>query len=146
MNHDRIVIDTNVFISALLNPNGTPRKVINLAVSQFSILQSEVTYQELETRLSKKKFDKYLSKEDRVTFLTFLRQKSLLIDITHQTTICSDLDDNKFLELAVSGMANYLITGDNELLILENYQEISIITPIHFLSLVDDQQYNNLSL
>ncbi|ACB53023.1 hypothetical protein cce_3675 [Crocosphaera subtropica ATCC 51142] len=45
-------------------------------------------------------------------------------------------DDNKFLELAVSGMTNYLITGDNDLLILESYENISIITPISFLSLV----------
>ena len=56
---NRVVIDTNVFISALLNPLGTPKKVINIAVSQFTILQSEVTYQELVTRISKKKFDKY---------------------------------------------------------------------------------------
>ncbi len=54
MNLERVVIDTNVFISALLNPNGTPRKVINLAVNQWVILQNQATYQELETRLSKK--------------------------------------------------------------------------------------------
>jgi putative PIN family toxin of toxin-antitoxin system len=138
MNLNRIVIDTNVFISALLNPNGTPRKVINLAVNQWVILQSEATYQELETRVSKNKFDKYLSKEDRLNFLASLRKKSLLIQITHQTLICSDADDNKFLELAVSGVADYLITGDNDLLIIKSYQDIPIITPTGFLSLVED--------
>ena len=46
MNPNRVVIDTNVFISALLNPLGTPKKVINIAVSQFTILQSEATYRE----------------------------------------------------------------------------------------------------
>ncbi|MFM2026126.1 MAG: hypothetical protein RLZZ339_841 [Cyanobacteriota bacterium] len=56
MNPNRVVIDTNVFISALLNPLGTPKKVINIAVSQFTILQSEATYQELATRISKKKW------------------------------------------------------------------------------------------
>nr|WP_287237499.1 putative toxin-antitoxin system toxin component, PIN family [Microcystis sp. M_QC_C_20170808_M2Col] len=69
MNPNRVVIDTNVFISALLNPLGTPKKVINIAVSQFTILQSEATYQELATRISKKKFDKYLEKDDRLDFL-----------------------------------------------------------------------------
>lgn len=137
MNPNRLVIDTNVFISALLNPNGTPRKVINLAVNNYVILQNEATYKELETRVSKKKFDKYLSKEDRLSFLASLRKKSLLIETTHQTLICSDADDNKFLELAVSGVADYLITGDNDLLIIKNYQNIPIITPANFLSLVE---------
>ena len=70
MNPNRVVIDTNVFISALLNPLGTPKKVINITVSQFTILQSEATYQELATRIGKKKFDKYLEKDDRLDFLS----------------------------------------------------------------------------
>jgi putative PIN family toxin of toxin-antitoxin system len=66
MNPDRVVIDTNVFISALLNPVGTPRKVINIALSQYTILQSAATYQELESRISKKKLDRYLEKNERL--------------------------------------------------------------------------------
>ena len=133
MNPNWVVIDTNVFISALLNPLGTPKKVINIAVSQFTILQSEATYQELATRISKKKFDKYLEKDDRLDFLSSLKNRSLFVDIWHETRVCSDLDDNKFLELAVSGMAQYIITGDKELLILNTYQGIPIITPAEFL-------------
>jgi putative PIN family toxin of toxin-antitoxin system len=132
MNPDRVVIDTNVFISALLNPLGTPRKVINIALSQYTILQSAATYQELESRISKKKFDRYLEKTDRLDFLLALKNKSLFVDILHETTICSDSDDNKFLELAVSGMAQNIITGDNDLLIIETYQGIPIITPAEF--------------
>ena len=126
MNPNRVVIDTNVFISALLNPVGTPRKVIDIAVNQFTILQSEATYQELTTRISKKKFDKYLEKDDRLNFLSSLKNRSLFVDMSHETRVCSDLDDNKFLELAVSGMAQYIITGDNDLLILNTYQGIPI--------------------
>ncbi len=133
MNPNRVVIDTNVFISALLNSLGTPKKVINIAVSQFTILQSEATYQELATRISKNKFDKYLEKDDRLDFLSSLKNRSLFVDIWHETRVCSDLDDNKFLELAVSGMAQYIITGDKELLILNTYQGIPIITPAEFL-------------
>ena len=139
MNLERVVIDTNVFISALLKPKGTPRKVIDLAINQYIILQSETTYEELNTRLSKKKFDKYLSQEDRLSFLSSLRKKSLFIKISEQVTICSDADDNKFLELAVSGIAEYLITGDNDLLEINNYQNVPIITPIHFLDLLKDK-------
>ncbi|MFM7277507.1 MAG: putative toxin-antitoxin system toxin component, PIN family [Microcystis aeruginosa] len=133
MNPNRVVIDTNVFISALLNPLGTPKKVINIAVSQFTILQNEATYQELATRISKNKFDKYLEKDDRLDLLSSLKNRSLFVDIWHETRVCSDLDDNKFLELAVSGMAQYIITGDKDLLILNTYQGIPIITPAEFL-------------
>ena len=135
MNPNRVVIDTNVFISALLNPLGTPKKVINIAVSQFTILQSEATYQELATRISKNKFDRYLEKTDRLDFLLAIKNKSLFVDILHETKICSDLYNNKFLELAVSGMAQYIITGDNDLLILNTYQGIPIITPAEFLAI-----------
>ncbi len=138
MSPNKIVIDTNVFISALLNPLGTPKQVIEIAVNHFTILQSESTYQELETRISKKKFDKYLEKNDRLDFLLAIKNKSSFIDICHQTIICSDSDDNKFLELAVSGIANYIITGDNDLLTIKSYQEIEIIKPINFLNLFDD--------
>lgn len=79
MNLNRVVIDTNVFISALLNPNGTPRKAINLSTNRFIILQSESTYKELEARLKKKKFDKYLSKEDRLDFLLSLKKRVYLL-------------------------------------------------------------------
>ena len=135
MSPNKIVIDTNVFISALLNPSGTPRQVIEIAINHFTILQSELTYQELETRISKNKFDKYLEKNDRSNFLLAIKKKSLFVNILHQTTICSDSDDNKFLELAVSGMANYIITGDNDLLTIKSYQKIEIIKPVKFLNL-----------
>ena len=79
------------------------------------------------------KFDKYLEKDDRLDFLSSLKNRSLFVDILHATRVCSDLDDNKFLELAVSGMAQYIITGDKELLILNTYQGIPIITPAEFL-------------
>ncbi|CCI20114.1 conserved hypothetical protein [Microcystis aeruginosa PCC 9807] len=65
--------------------------------------------------------------------MSSLKNRSLFVDIWNKTRVCSDLDDNKFLELAVSGMAQYIITGDKDLLILNTYQEIPIITPAEFL-------------
>nr|WP_287170763.1 MULTISPECIES: hypothetical protein [unclassified Microcystis] len=57
----------------------------------------------MATRISKKKFDKYLEKDDRLDFLSSLKNSSsLFVDIWHETRVCLDLDDNKFLELAVS--------------------------------------------
>lgn len=135
MNLENIVIDTNVFISAVLNPQGTPRKVIDLGLKKFQIIQSDSTYQELTTRINKKKFDRYISIDDRRGFLESLKKNTKFISVQHQTKICADADDNKFIELAVSGEAKYLITGDDDLLILEAYQGIQIVRPAEFWAL-----------
>ncbi len=135
MNRERIVIDTNVLISALLNPNGTPRRVVDTVVESCILLESEACLKELETRLAKRKFQKYLSITDRSMFMTFLRNHSQLITVKHRTEICSDSDDNKFLELSVSGQGKYLITGDKDLLIIGEYQGIKILTASQLLSL-----------
>ncbi|HEY9771925.1 MAG TPA: putative toxin-antitoxin system toxin component, PIN family [Coleofasciculaceae cyanobacterium] len=140
MNPEPVVVDTNVLISAALSPNRIPRKTINLiANGNFVIIQSEATYQELTTRIQKKKFDKYISNVDRKIFLTVVEKNSKFISVSHQTTICIDADDNKFLELAVSGMARYVVTGDNDLLCLQSYQDINIITAADFLNLSQRQ-------
>ncbi|MEM1172151.1 MAG: putative toxin-antitoxin system toxin component, PIN family [Cyanobacteria bacterium P01_H01_bin.35] len=123
MSREKIIIDTNVFISAALNSKGTPRMALNLAIEKFDIFQSEETYLELSTRLGKSKFDRYISSSDRLIFLDAIKTQSIFIDVKHRATICVDTDDNKFLELAFSGNARYLITGDKDLLVLENYYQ-----------------------
>ena len=131
-----IVIDTNVLISAVLSPNGTAKKSFVKAIAYFKLLQSEATYEELLTRLQKKKFDKYISLEDRKQFLHWVRIDSNFLIVENQTTICSDPDDNKFLDLASTGEADYLITGDQDLLSLDVYQNTRIIQPALFLRII----------
>lgn len=100
MNHKLIVIDTNVLLSAALSPDGTARKALNKAYKQFKIAQSEETYQELKTRIYKRKFDKYILDADRQDFLDVVKKYSQFIEIKSQINTCRDPDDNKFLELA----------------------------------------------
>ena len=71
MNHKLIVIDTNILISAALSPDGTARKALE-KVYKFKIAQSHETYQELSTRIYKRKFDKYISDEERQDFLNIV--------------------------------------------------------------------------
>ncbi len=136
MNPSTIVIDTNVLISAVLSPNGTAKKAFVKAIAYFQLIQSEATYEELVTRLQKKKFDKYISFEDRKQFLHWVRIDSNFLIVENQTTICSDPDDNKFLDLASKGQADYLITGDRDLLSLDVYQNTRIIQPASFLRII----------
>ncbi|MGD1807555.1 PIN domain-containing protein [Dapis sp. BLCC M126] len=73
MNRKRIIIDTNVFISAVLNPKGSLRMALNLAIEKFDMLQNEETYLELSTRLGKSKFDRYISSSERLIFLDAIK-------------------------------------------------------------------------
>ncbi|MEH2236279.1 putative toxin-antitoxin system toxin component, PIN family [Nostoc sp.] len=137
MNHKLIVIDTNVLLSAALSPNGTARKALDKVYKEFKIVQSDKTYQELNTRIYKRKFDKYISDEDRQDFLDIVKKYSQFIEIKSQINTCRDPDDNKFLELAKDANAEFLITGDQDLLSLKTLAESQnqIITPRDFLDL-----------
>ncbi|MEA5601309.1 putative toxin-antitoxin system toxin component, PIN family [Nostoc sp. UHCC 0252] len=137
MNHKLIVIDTNVLLSAALSPNGTARKALNKVYKEFKIAQSDETYQELNTRIYKRKFDKYISDEDRQDFLDIVKKYSQFIEIKSQINTCRDPDDNKFLELAKDANAEFLITGDQDLLSLNTLAEYQnqIISPRDFIDL-----------
>ena len=137
MNHKLIIIDTNVLLSAALSPDGTAHKALYKAYKHFKIAQSEETYQELKTRIYKPKFNKYISDEEREDFLEVVKKYSQFIEIKTQIDICRDPDDNKFLELAKDANAEFLITGDQDLLSLKTLVEYQnkIITPRDFISI-----------
>ena len=132
---NRFVVDTNVLISALLFKTSVPFQAIELAEKQGIILYSEATLNELEQVLNRKKFNKYLSLEDRQVFLLKFISSSQLVSITENITVCRDEKDNKFLELAVSGNANVIVTGDLDLLILNPFQAVEILTPDMFIDI-----------
>ena len=131
---DKFVIDTNVLISALLFKNSVPFQAVKLAESQGIILFSEATLKELRQVLNRPKFDKYLSLEDRQIFLVKFISSSELVSIKEKIPACRDEKDNKFLELAVSGNAKAIVTGDLDLLVLNPFQTVEIITPDVFIS------------
>ncbi|MFP4009844.1 MAG: putative toxin-antitoxin system toxin component, PIN family [Spirulinaceae cyanobacterium] len=135
MNPKVIAIDTNVLISAVLSPEGTARKALNQVYQGFKIAQSDETYQELVTRIYKRKFDKYISDEERKEFLNVVKHYSQFFKVESQVEICRDVDDNKFLELAIDANAVFLITGDRDLLSLKSQIESQtlIVTPREFL-------------
>jgi len=137
MNHKLIVIDTNILISAALSPDGTAHKALEQVYQKFRIAQSNETYQELSTRIYKRKFDKYISDEERQDFLNIVNKHSQFIEIKSQINICRDVEDNKFLELLKDSNAEFLITGDQDLLSLKTIAEYQnqIVTPREFLTL-----------
>jgi len=69
-----------------------------------------------------------LKRKTREEFLRALIQKSFFVEVTESIQACRDVQDDKFLELAVSGHASYLISGDEDLLVLNPFQGIPIVT------------------
>lgn len=134
MNKLKFVIDVNVFISALLFPKSKPYLAVEKAQDLGDILMSIEVWKELEEVTARPKFNRYLDVEDRLKFLLDLSNTvSLVININQRINECRDPKDNKYLELAVSGKADYIITGDQDLLVLNPFREIKIITVDQFL-------------
>jgi putative PIN family toxin of toxin-antitoxin system len=128
------VLDTNTIISALLIRESLPRRAFDHAFAQGSVLVSEQTIAELTDVLQRPRFDRYISLERRLQFLAGFVQDTMLITVTETIADCRDPKDNKFLEVAVCGQADVIITGDQDLLVLSPYRGISIITPRDYLA------------
>ena len=132
----RIILDTNILINGLLLSSSTSQQVFDLVTENEILLISESTFTEFYKTITRKKFDKYVSLEKRLQFFAKLREKATVIEITETITICRDMKDNQFLELAISGKANFIITGDKDLLVLHPFRNVKIITVNEFLATI----------
>ena len=129
----RIVVDTNALVSRLLLPASVPGQAVRKAVDNGILLSSEATMNELADVLSRPKFDHYISLEDRQQFLRLLGRLSEFVPIVYPVRHCRDPKDDKFLEAALNGRANLIVTGDADLLSLHPWQEIAILSPAAYL-------------
>src|SRR5712671_5451080 len=114
----RIVFDTGVVVSAVLLPRSIPRQAFDLAIASGRLLASQSTTDELEEVLRRPKFNKYVSEQARLEFLAALVSEIEIVPITQTIDACRDAADNKFLELALSGRASHVVSGDADLLVL----------------------------
>ncbi len=135
----KVVVDVNVLISALLW-GGTPRKILILAQNnQISIFASPDLFQELETTLKRTKFQSKikslgLTVEDILDAATEVLQSCPNISLDIDISQLRDIKDYHILAAAVSAQADFLITGDQDLLVLNQFAEILIMTPADFLN------------
>ena len=129
----RCVADTSVLISALLSAEGTSNQTVHAILRHGVLLFSEAAFEELELSLHREKFDSYLRSEDRNDYLSLIRGGACFVDVTEQIEACRDPDDDKFLKLGVSGEADVIVSGDDDLLVLHPFREIPILAPDAFL-------------
>lgn len=129
----RVVIDTNVIISALLLDNSVPARAFRKALKDGLFLISAAIIQELDEVLGRDKFDPYVTRDERERFLVALLRETTLIDIHEIVQVCRDHRDDKFLELAINGNADVIVSGDKDLLELSPFRGIPIVKPEEFL-------------
>lgn len=131
----RYVFDTNLLLSAIISPDGNSltAQAYEKAQKIGILVLSDETFAELSDVIFRGKFDRYLSDEKRFDFLENLRKVAHWVIIEHHVFDCRDPKDNKFLSLALAAQAALIVTGDDNLLILNPYQNIPICTAREFL-------------
>jgi uncharacterized protein len=130
----RIVIDTNVYLSHLMRPSSIPSRALLRAWRRDIPLVSLETLEELERTLRKKKFSRYFRPADITQFLEEANSVSERVVVKSKFQICRHPKDDKFLGLAVDGRADLILTGDRDLLVLNPFRDIPIVSLVEYLA------------
>jgi uncharacterized protein len=131
----RVVVDTNVYVSHLIRPSSTPGRALLKAWSEDDTLISTATWEELREVLHRAKFARYIDTRLLTPYLNNVWSSARPVIIPSPIRACRDPKDDKFLEVAVHGHANLIITGDNDLLVLHPFRGIAILTPADYLTI-----------
>jgi putative PIN family toxin of toxin-antitoxin system len=127
----RLVVDTNVFVSAALKENSLPFLVVRWIEQYDGLLKSSATEQQLLEVLARPYIAAATIPALREGVARMLAAAEL-VAINERIAACRDPTDDKFLELAVNGRADLIVSGDGDLLALNPFREIPIVTPAAF--------------
>jgi hypothetical protein len=127
----KVIIDTNLFISFLIGKKlqGLKKKVVDF---RFELIFAEQSIQELMMVSQRQKFNKFFKAEDLDNLVDLIKTIGRIFKITHVPAICRDPKDDYLLDLARKSKADYLVTGDIDLLEIESYKGTRIITVKEF--------------
>ena len=134
MTRERVVIDTNVLISGLFSKTSTPAKAVEKAATKAQLIATVETLRELIEKLHSPKFDRYVRRERRDALLERVASLVEIIDVLQSIRASRDPKDDKFLEAAVNGRADMIVTGDKDLLDLDPFRGMAIVTPGAYLA------------
>jgi putative PIN family toxin of toxin-antitoxin system len=133
----KIVLDSNVNVAAYAS-RGLCESIFELCLSEHELILCEDLLSEIEKNL---RIKIKLPSKMVDTIKNFLQEHSIMFDPTPlPKDACRDADDMKVLGLAIASNADYIITGDKDLLILEHCQEIPILSPRAFSDIIHSKQ------
>ena len=124
---DRLVIDTNLWISFLLTKNLSKLDIL-ISSNKVTFIFSKELLEELIEVTQRSKFRKYFDFDDIENLLLQIKKRAIFITIKSETNICRDAKDNFILSLAFDGKATHIITGDKDLLVLKKFGRTKILT------------------
>ncbi len=130
----QFVLDTNVLISSALG-NGPCRNAFEFAQQKGQLIRSEKTFMELTRTLDKPRLQKFLNAQDKIDFIANFLLLSNPCIVTEKIIACRDPKDDMFLELAVSSRADAIVTRDGDLLSLNPFRGIPIVTITNFIKI-----------
>jgi len=131
------IFDVNTLVSAFIIGSDTNAKAFEKARTTGRIVISRAILSELSDVFLRPEFDRFVRLDDRIEFLGYFERQALLWEgYIPDIRACRDPKDNKFLELAVSCNASCIVTGDNDLLYLNPFRNIPVITAADFLQIV----------
>jgi putative PIN family toxin of toxin-antitoxin system len=132
----KVVLDSNIFISSLFW-KGSPRKVFDRVTNRLDeLFTTDEILQEVAEVLSRKKFD--INRKEIEDYIKIIESYSVKIISANETEeICRDKDDDKILQCGFEGNVDFIITGDDDLLVLEKYKAIRIVKPGEYLAILE---------
>ncbi len=139
----RVVVDTNILVRAVIMPHGTVGPVLlRLRQGDYTPLYAQSILEELVDVLHRPRIQhKYqLTEEDIQAVVSLILLRGEAVSPEERITACRDPRDDKFLEVAVTGKADVIVSGDEDLLALHPYAGIPILQPAAFLQMLDAEK------
>jgi putative PIN family toxin of toxin-antitoxin system len=140
MRISRLVIDTNVFVSGLIFAGSVPGRVIDRAIAVGTLVATHSTLDELIAILLGPRLDRVASRSTRQATLDRLLPMLDIVEPIRIIRACRDPKDDKFLEAAINGDADAIVTGDKDLLVLHPFGGVDILTPADYLARLADRE------
>ena len=131
--NDRVIIDTNLWISFLLTKDLSKFDAI-IADELITLVFCQELIDEFVAVTQRSKLKKYFDLDDVESLLLKIRNRAIFVEVKTTVTACRDPKDNFLLALSLDANATHLITGDNDLLVLKKYGRTKILTIADYLS------------
>ena len=137
----RIVLDTNVLVSALINPGGSPHELLERwEAGEFTLVTSAEQHAEIQRVLSYKKLERFIRRDQAELLIANLRRQADFAEDLPVVDASEDASDNLILATAIAGKASHVVTGDKvDLLSLRHVQGVSIITVREAIEILSSQ-------
>jgi putative PIN family toxin of toxin-antitoxin system len=130
----RVVLDTNIYVSRFIRPTAIPGQAVAKAWTEATTLMSTATWAELQSIFQRPKLQRYIAPGLLEPYLNYIKMLAEPVTILTPIRACRDPRDDKFLDLAVYGPADVIVTGDLDQLDLHPFRGIPILSPAQYLA------------